>query len=133
MNRDKRKKASDVFDETDYAFAENTTFARAFPQVAELRVDVQETDAGSPVRKRIYTGSELGEFVNCSNDLCYNGGVRMGEVIRSMVSNGDTEAAGSSFCQGYEGSPKGRKRYRRCLHGFSWTAQIKYKKGADHE
>jgi hypothetical protein len=30
-------------------------------------------------------------------------------------------------CQGHEGSPKGRKKYRKCIHTFKVKAWIKYK------
>jgi len=34
------------------------------------------------------------------------------------------------LCQGYEGSPKGKKYYKKCLNQFKIKVSIKYKKTA---
>ncbi|HEX7189232.1 MAG TPA: hypothetical protein VF423_13500 [Actinomycetes bacterium] len=33
----------------------------------------------------------------------------------------------SSLCRGYEGSPKGRKRVRDCMHLFTVTIDLTYR------
>lgn len=129
MGREDREKASDVFNKTEFAFAKKTTFENAFPQIEDITVEVVES--GDGVRewnaKRIYKKSNIGEYVNCHNSLCYNGGFSLGNIIRHMVRDKKTELETTEFCQGYEGSPKGRRKYRNCMNCFDIKVVIKYK------
>jgi hypothetical protein len=126
MNR--RQKASDVFRETNYFIGEKTTFEKAFPEIENIRVTVEEfEDFFSDGRKRFYSKENAGEYIDCSNPICYNGGFSLGSLIRNMVSTRQTELETTKFCQGYEGSPKGRKRYGPCEHRFKVKIEIKYK------
>lgn len=105
------------------------SFAEAFPTVEDVNVVVTEQGKG------VHPGFEtlnhklttIGEFINCHNSLCYNGGFRLGDILRSMVREGATERESSMMCQGKEGSPKGKKTYRRCTNCFSIKVTIKYK------
>ena len=70
----------------------------------------------------------ISEYVNCSNKLCYNGGVSVCDVLRHMVDAKLTEYESEvRICQGYEGSPKGRRRRNPCVHTFKVEARVKYK------
>lgn len=127
MARD-HMKASDVFNQTTPFFGQKVSFEKAFPDIADLRVTVTENGYG--VTEGFDTQTYLksvGEFVNCSNSSCYNGGFSLGNVIREMVRQKKTHAEEHHACQGYEGSPKGRKRYRSCINSFHIVADIKYK------
>jgi hypothetical protein len=44
-----------------------------------------------------------------------------------MVEGNMTEYETSEFCQGYEGSPKGRIKHGRCYNHFDIEVTIKYK------
>jgi hypothetical protein len=128
--RDKRQKASDVFRDATYVFSRKVPFEEAFPQIDDLRVQVRESSIGrtEPIRTSTYTTvNPPGEFVDCSNPLCYNGGVSVGSVIHAAVRDRKTECTETHGCQGYEGSPKGQRRYRSCLHTFEVTVNIRYK------
>lgn len=133
MARDRRQKASDVFREAAHFLGEKVSFARAFPQIADIHVEVVETRAGTGGTPRHYGKQGLGEYINCSNRLCYNGGFRIGSAIRDMVSGQETTREGSSLCQGYEGSPKGRKKYGPCDRFFKWKITIEYRPSEDAE
>ena len=118
----KRMKAQDVFNETEPLLGGKTTFSKAFPEIANITLEV---DQGG--RKRTYGKANFpGEFVNCSNPLCYNGGVRIGSIINDMTFDRDTEYEGSLSCQGHEGSPKGRRNYGPCLNRFKVKIIIEY-------
>jgi len=127
--REDRKKASDVFRETNYVFSKKAPFEEVFPQIDEISVIVEERvgSADRNSRKRHYNKKNISEYVDCSNPLCYNGGVSIGSIIRSMVIEKQTHNKTTKLCQGYEGSPKGRKKYRDCLHMFDVEVDIKYK------
>lgn len=123
-----RKKAQDVFNDTNFVFAEKTTFEKAFPTIREISIEVTESDNGMFRRSRTshLNKHNIGEYANCSNPMCYNGGFNIGGAIREMVSKNEVEREGSDMCQGYEGSPKGRKRYRRCWNEFAYKIHIEY-------
>ncbi|MBC8492913.1 MAG: hypothetical protein H8D43_03930 [Chloroflexi bacterium] len=129
----RRKKASDIFRETEYRFAKKTPFfEEAFPQIEDLRVEVTESDdmleGGGCVR--VYTIKDPpGEYIDCSNPLCYNGGFSIGPILRDMVRKGETERETTKRCQGYEGSPKGRRKYKLCWIWFKIKVFVKYRNG----
>ena len=128
MSNNKHMKAQDVFNSTDFVFSSKGTFEQVFPQIADITIRVKESGYGvTPgFDTRTYTKS-IGEYVNCSNPSCYNGGIRVGSIIHEMVRKGDTHGEEKHICQGYEGSPKGHRRYRSCINFFHVTIDIKYK------
>ena len=134
MSRDRRKKASDVFRESKSFIGGRVSFAQAFPQIKHIIVKLYET--GDGVRplpgdrpdnpSDIYTETSLGEYIDCSNTLCYNGGFKIGRIVREMVSNREEKKDFSGSCQGHEGSPKGRRKYGYCGNHFSGNVEIEY-------
>ena len=131
MSRDTRLKASDVHRDANYVFSQKKPFDEAFPEIADIRIEVAEsTDPiwGTP-RARVYSRENglPGEFVDCHNSSCYNGGFSVGQMIRDMLRDKKTEAETAAMCRGYEGSPKGRRRYRTCLTTFKVKIQIVYR------
>jgi hypothetical protein len=73
-----------------------------------------------------YNETNVGEYVDCENRLCYNGGVSIGQKLRDMVRGQETEAEFSAICKGYEGSPQGRRKYRTCLNRFEVKIRVEY-------
>ena len=135
--RDERMKASDVFREAKFLFSRKASFDEAFPEIENVVIEVEERGDGVNHwgfcgSRRVYKNPHLpGEYIDCSNPLCYNGGVRVGSIIHEMVKERSTGRVGStSFCQGYEGSPKGRRRYRKCTNSFKVIISITYKEKA---
>ncbi|OQB79347.1 MAG: hypothetical protein BWX88_04882 [Planctomycetes bacterium ADurb.Bin126] len=128
----KRMKASDIFNQSNFVFAEKVSFAQAFPEIDSIRVTVTEDGYGvtAGYNTRTYSTSSIGEYVNCSNSLCYNGGFDLGSIIRQIVRERRTHAEEHRACQGYEGSPKGRRRYRSCINSFEIVVDITYKEAA---
>jgi len=126
-----RKKASDVFRETDYVFGK-APFKEAFPQIKSVKVTVEETgDLGSGLfspksKVRKYNETNLGEFIDCSNPLCHNGGFSICQILRDMVQEKKTHSEILESCQGFEGSPKFRKSQRSCLNHFKVTVDVEY-------
>ena len=129
MGRGDRKKASDVFRDTEFVFSRKASFQEAFPEIADLKVVVEQDGDGVREWNRVrYLGRDSAEeYVDCSNPLCYNGGFRLGETLRAMASAKETHKEETAVCQGYEGSPKGRRRYRSCMNFFKFTVDITYK------
>jgi len=133
MAKPKRpKKASDIFREIEYRFAKKPLFEELFPQIEDLRVEVTESDdtlrGGGCVRA--YTIKDPpGEYIDCSNPLCYNGGFSIGSILRDMVRKGQTEHETTERCQGYEGSPKGRRKHKDCWICFKIKVFVIYRDG----
>lgn len=126
--RNQRQKASDVFQESNFVFAGKVSFAEAFPQIEDVTVEVEESGEGVTWKgKQQYGKESLNEYINCSNPLCYNGGFSVSRILREMIHNKQTEIETSAICQGNEGSPKGRRIYRKCLNHFKIKVSMKYK------
>lgn len=129
-DRERRQKASDVFANTDFVFGTKTTdFHAAFPEIDTVSVTV--TEEGEGIREwshvRHYDEKRLGEYIDCSNPLCYNGGLRIGQLIRNMGYSKATQLRDEFGCQGYEGTPKGRKNYGPCFNRFGVKIEVKYR------
>lgn len=125
-----RKKAGDLLRESIPLFGRKTTFAEAYPQIEDIEVEVEETGRGveSWSRSRRYAKEYLpGEFVNCSNPMCYGGGGQLGLYLHGMVSGKKTELEESALCSGNEGSFQGRRVYRKCLNLFRLKIKVTYK------
>ncbi len=129
-NRDRRQKASDVFRDTEFVFGKKASFDEAFPTIEDLTVEVEEFGQGITKgnRQRVYRKQNFpGEYIDCDNPLCYNGGFSIGEILREMVANTQMELDTSKLCQGNEGSPKGRRIHKKCMNAFHIKVSIKYK------
>ncbi len=131
--RNQRQKASDVFREAQFLFARKGTFAEAYPTISKLKVEVEEQGRGVNAfyGPSVYTEENAGEYVDCSNPLCYNGGLHLGDILRAMVRENQTDREVAKLCQGYNGSPKGRRNYGPCVNSFRVKVHVDYRMG-DH-
>lgn len=137
MAGNSRLKAQDIFNQANFLFGKKVAFAEAFPEIDTIRLEYSEKGVVPQYYHRLNAEGEyawcrtdknaIGEFINCSNPLCYNGGINVGHVIREMVKNREETKEGSAICQGNEGSPKGRRIYRSCLNYFKYKITITYK------
>lgn len=137
MSNQNRKKASDVFRDTNFVFSSKTSFSVAFPKIDSVNITVIEVEGPEkvnfdspppyPARSMTYSEKTIGEFIDCHNSICYNGGFQIGSILHEMVRTKETFRESVTCCQGYEGSPKGKRRYRSCLHYFHYRVTIEYK------
>lgn len=132
MSRGDRQKASDVFRESHLLFVDKKPFAEVFPEIVEIEITVVRAGKGSLGRWEEQTlrydrTTVPGEYINCANPLYYNGGFSLGDVLRGMYKRRETSGEGQEFCQGYEGSPQGRRRYGSCMTSFKDTVQLVYR------
>jgi hypothetical protein len=126
-SRKRTLKAQDVFEKTHFVFGKKVPFKEAFPAIVSLSVEGEETGDGllDEARHFSYDIENLpGEYINCSNPSCYNGGFRIGATIREMMETGVAAKEESRICQGREGSPKGRKIGRHCMNHFKVAVSI---------
>lgn len=122
-----RPKAQDIFNESTFVWGEKTTFENAFPTVQECIVEVEESGHVEPNTSRKRTYRNPGEYINCSNRYCYNGGFDIGSEIREMVRKMENEREGNAICQGAEASPKGKRIHRKCINFFKYKISLKLK------
>jgi hypothetical protein len=127
-----RKKAQDLFNETNLIFTEKCSFEEAFPTIEDIKIEVIRKKGVSIYDKgdtSVYTKvNPPGEFINCDDPYCYKGGFCIGSIIRDMVRNNATENEIPFIkCQGYIGSPKGKKKYKDCFQNFKVKISISYK------
>jgi len=127
--KNKHLKASDVFAKQDTLLGKTSDFSKAFPNIQKVQVVVEEVGEGvsEQTLARHLTEQTLGEYINCRNPRCYKGGVRIGQILRFMEESGETEREQQEYCQGYEGTPKGRKRYGPCENTFHLKISIVFK------
>ncbi|MCH9035939.1 MAG: hypothetical protein IH860_01290 [Chloroflexi bacterium] len=128
--RGRRMKASDVSREHPPVFGRPVSFEEAYPDIDDLTIEVNESGEGigrwggfATYNKRGFPG----EYVDCSNPRCFNGGFSLGRLLYPMIGRRQAESETSLPCQGYEGSPKGKRIYRKCLNGFTIKVLIQYK------
>ena len=133
MSRDDRQKASDIFNKGNLVYATKVPFENAFPEIENLDIVVVFHGCGTDFLKdkekiSHYNIETLpGEFIDCINPLCYKGGFSIGSILREMVRTKLTHKEEFEICRGYEGSPKGRRKYGICPNTFRIKVDIKYK------
>ncbi len=131
----RREKATEVWKaKPSWLGKKNATFEQTFPRIKSMRIEIEEEGEGTTTRHGDGTKkhsfsvpSPPGPYIDCSNPLCYNGGLHVGRLLKFMVERGDTELESVESCQGFEGSPKGRKKHGECLNMFKVKIQLEYK------
>lgn len=128
MSKEK-KKASDIFTESEPFIGNKVSFVEAFPQIEKISVNVNEFkdfwekhDGIYPI-SHFYNELNLSQFCDCSESSCYGGGFSIGSIINEMVHEKQTALENSANCKGKIGSSKGR----RCMHTFKYKIKILYK------
>ena len=128
MSRQDRDKASDIFRKADFVFSKKVSFEEAFPSIEHIDIKVEHLGHyGVHEWNKVQHFKKTGEYLDCTNSVCYGGGFSIGELIRKMVDVNQTHLESHAFCKGYEGSPKGKRRYRSCTNSWNVTIDIKYK------
>lgn len=129
-------KASDVAAQRVPFFGQSGTFDETFPEIADLEISVEETDGGWPVehgehRFTFSNRQHLRPYINCRNRACYNGGISIERLLSMMIAARSTLFEDQERCQGYEGSPKGQRRYRDCMHAFKVRIKLAFKEAPE--
>jgi hypothetical protein len=135
MGFKRRPKASQFFQSRPNVFNKlERSFENAFPSIDDVTVELTETGAGrwNGVSRKLGKPA-LGEFIDCHNPLCYNGGFSVGQILREMISKNKTELETTRLCQDYERSPGGRRLCRPCVNHFDIQVRLKYKNEAEND
>ncbi len=127
---------SDVYRDFVPIFGKKVPFAEAYPQIENIKVEVEQRGQGVREWNKNWVLNGINDFrqyIDCSNPLCAKGGFALGEMVRDMVRNKDESFEQSKICIGNEGSPKGKRIYRKCMNYFTVKVAIQYKKEVDKE
>jgi hypothetical protein len=100
------------------------TWQEAWPEFETLSAKVAESTIHRDGEFVDWNGRAV---VDCSNPHCYGGGVALDEVIAKVYGRRLEHDEEKRMCAGYEGSPKGRRRHRRCLQMFRVVVDATYK------
>ena len=126
---ERRKQAQDRLGlgQTVFGPPQLTSFGEAFPQIQTIQVVATESgqDVNWDRNTHTYSGT-LDEYIRCSNTLC-NGGFRIADLIRDMVTKHDTHRDDTLLCGGNETSPGGRRIYKPCSNSLQIAVDITYK------
>lgn len=116
-----RKKAQDIFNESDFVFGSKTTFDKAFPEVELISVKVKELEYSKLVNEVLLSEkSTIPEYINCHNPLCNKGGFHLMDIVREMNRKKETETKGHKLCIGNE------RKGRDCMHAFDYEIHLSY-------
>jgi len=123
-----RKQLSDLFAESPELFHRKVPFQNAFPEIAAFRLEVTTQNSYDyQYSTSVYTlANPPGEYINCSNPICCRGGFSVGDLFRKTIRERLSTYEGVEHCRGYEGSPKGRARYRSCIKRFDIKLTITF-------
>ena len=130
MGRDDREKLSEHISKTNFPFSGKTKlFDEAYPKISLLIMEVVEKDLGNikPINTHSFTKRNFQHAVDCSNTICFRGGVQIGNLVHEMARGRVNDLTKLKICEGWEGSPKGKRKYRRCVHTFDTSVHIEYK------
>jgi hypothetical protein len=128
-------KLSDVEAQTNYLIPRvASTFAKAYPNVETIIVELRPSGEGfEPFGNDreclyVYTKDSMVSIINCRNPRCYGGGLNLDYLIRwAVVEAKQHEYETVMSCQGYEGSPKGRRKDGPCDTRFRIKVSVTYK------
>jgi hypothetical protein len=105
-------------------------FEEAFPTLEEATVEFTEYDFLQEVRRGTWRVSGDGGLMPCGNTFCRRGGYELDREIHEIVRLDSLEKEVRLDCLGDEGSPKGRRRGRRCQRHIEAKIRLQYKNGA---
>lgn len=96
--------------------------------VSRIHVSVWEKGKdANPFELRIQHKDAVREHVDCSNPLCYNGGISLGDLLREMARGRQDEFIGTSFCTGQEGDPEEPGPHPSCSTRFEIEATLRFR------
>lgn len=126
------QKLSDLHARSGGRFGKFALLEEVYPQVAALRYEVSPRGLGgnkpdSDAGVSVFTEQTLPPVIDCPNPICFGGGFHTQPILDRAVRSRLAEVTGREPCQGYEGSPKGRRRYRTCLNSWQVNLRITYK------
>jgi len=103
---------------------ETTDREKAFPDVESLELTVVQDPYGQYARhawqrESRYTKANMPRRLTCLNPRCQQGGLELQQIILFSPSG-----QRSYYCNGHEGTPKGRRKGDPCDNRFDVTVAV---------
>lgn len=104
-------------------------FHEAYPNVEQLTLDIEQHGEieSEWQRTQSFNQANLPSVIPCSNSRCQQGGFSLKTLIYFMIESKKTEKEETIFCEGHEGSPKGRRKGDPCDNYIKLKVKIWYK------
>ena len=116
MSKKNKKLTAPVF------FPKDQTFAEAFPDIADIRIEVNEIGIGV-TKSTTVALSNMRNRVACSNRQCEKGGLDINMLVNLMYGTRQSNKTDKESCHGIE-----TKNFdRHCMHHFDYNVSITYK------
>ncbi|MFA5975117.1 MAG: hypothetical protein WC859_03015 [Elusimicrobiota bacterium] len=80
-----------------------------------------------PVEIRISRIDAVREYIDCHSPLCEAGGFSLGDLLRELIRNRQTEFIGTSFCIGEEQVHPEVPETRACRTRFDVRASLRFR------
>lgn len=96
----------------------------AFPGIDELQVTVVQDRFGQYTpdgrrRESRFTKKNIPRYLSCMNPRCQQGGLDLQQIVLLW-----SEGESTVWCNGHEGTPKGRRKGDPCENRFDITLSI---------
>ncbi len=103
---------------------ETTDRDQAFPGIRSLELTIVQDPCGyytrqSSARESRFTKTTLPPYFACANPRCQQGGLDLQQIVLSWPPGKHT-----FYCNGHEGTPKGRRVGVPCCNSFEITLNI---------
>ena len=112
-----------------YLLGQVVAFSQAFPTLARLKARVSIRPAGpddpNPHVRDFTLSHPPDEHIRCPRPGCTEGGWRLGDVLRAMVAQGETERRMVLLCPGRD--PTSPPQAHHCATQFSALIELAYK------
>lgn len=105
-------------------------------KIKSIRIEAEESGQGvykhgilghqNAGKKCLTSLQDVQHRIPCARPHCYGGGYDFHFIVQQMVDNYETEGEGSLFCKGHEASPKGVKKYKKCMNALDYKISIIY-------
>ena len=118
-------------DRSNRFFGLTTKFESAYPQLEDAIIRFTESEFGNNPKPGVWSLRSNGGQMRYSNPRCNRGGFEFDREVDLMLYAGVSERELRLNCPGDEGSPKGRKIGRGCLHSIKGTITLKLRNDSD--
>lgn len=124
-----KKKMSDIMAKSNYVFVSKISFSERFPQIESIIITVENQELGGWANPRNFGVMDIGEYIDCIRDGCYEGGINVANKISQMVNDQQEEKSFADCCRGNIGSHVKKSEKKLCSAPYRVTIKIVYKDG----
>lgn len=104
-------------------------FERSFPTLEDVEFKIRQLGKNPAPRPRILTRENWpGDYIRCSNIHCRDGGYKVGDIVRKMLTEARTREKIDAMCLGHEEVAGSRGRGPKCQNRLECEIRITLRK-----